>query len=56
MCERCRREGSWKVEEGVIVELPGGKLIVEYEGNVVFMEGPAEKVFEGKVSIWEVKI
>jgi len=45
-----------KVEEGVIVELPGGKLIVEYEGNVVFMEGPAEKVFEGKVSIWEVKI
>ena len=45
-----------KMEEGVIVELPGGKLIVEYEGNVVFMEGPAEKVFEGKVSIWEVKI
>lgn len=40
-----------KVEEGAIVELPGGKLIVEYEGNVVFMEGPAEKVFEGKVSI-----
>jgi len=40
-----------KVEEGAIVELPGGELIVEYEGNVVFMEGPAEKVFEGKVSI-----
>ena len=40
-----------KVEEGAIVELPGGELIVEYERNVVFMEGPAEKVFEGKVSI-----
>ena len=40
-----------KVEEGAIVELPGGELIVEYEGNVVFMEGSAEKVFEGKVSI-----
>jgi len=40
-----------KVEEEAIVELPGGKLIVEYKGNVVFMEGPAEKVFEGKMSI-----
>ena len=40
-----------KVEEGAIVEFPRGELIVEYEGNVVFMEGPAEKVFEGKVSI-----
>jgi len=40
-----------KVEEEAIVELPGGKLIVEYKGNVVFMEGPAEKVFEGKISI-----
>ena len=40
-----------KVEEGAIVEFPRGELIVEYERNVVFMEGPAEKVFEGKVSI-----
>jgi len=40
-----------KVEEEAIVELPGGKLIVEYKENVVFMEGPAEKVFEGKISI-----
>jgi len=40
-----------KVKEEAIVELPGGKLIVEYKENVVFMEGPAEKVFEGKMSI-----
>lgn len=40
-----------KVCEKVVVELLGGELTVEYRGNLVFMEGPAEKVFEGKIYV-----
>ncbi|MBS7646277.1 diaminopimelate epimerase [Candidatus Bathyarchaeota archaeon] len=40
-----------KVGETVVVELLGGELTVEYHGGVVFMEGPAEKVFEGVINL-----
>ncbi|MEM1589767.1 MAG: diaminopimelate epimerase [Candidatus Bathyarchaeia archaeon] len=40
-----------KVNEIVTVQLLGGKLSVEYCNNIIFMEGPAEKVFEGVVSL-----
>lgn len=40
-----------KVDEKVTVKLPGGELTVEYRNGVVFMEGPAEKVFEGVISL-----
>ncbi len=39
-----------KVDETVTVKLPGGELTVEYR-SVVFMEGPAEKVFEGVINL-----
>ena len=41
-----------KVNEKVTVELLGGELTVEYRsGSAVFMEGPAEKVFEGVINL-----
>ncbi len=40
-----------KVDENVTVKLPGGELTVEYRYGVVFMEGPAEKVFEGTIDL-----
>ncbi len=40
-----------KVNETVTVELLGGMLTVKYHDNVVFMEGPAEKVFEGAINL-----
>jgi len=40
-----------RVDEAVTVELLGGKLSVEYCGGVIFMEGPAEKVFEGFINL-----
>ncbi len=40
-----------KVDDTVIVRLLGGELTVEYRGGVVFMEGPAEKVFEGVINL-----
>ncbi|MEM2537566.1 MAG: diaminopimelate epimerase [Candidatus Bathyarchaeia archaeon] len=40
-----------KVDETVTVKLPGGELTVEYCYGVVFMEGPAEKVFEGTIDL-----
>lgn len=40
-----------KVSRKVTVHLPGGDLFIEWMGdNKVFMTGPAEEVFEGKVS------
>ncbi len=39
-----------KVDENVAVQLLGGELMVEYRNNVVFVEGPAKKVFEGFIS------
>ncbi|MEM3731194.1 MAG: diaminopimelate epimerase [Candidatus Bathyarchaeia archaeon] len=38
-----------KIGERAIVHLLGGDLKVEYLDGVVFMEGPAEKVFEGQI-------
>jgi len=40
-----------KVEDKIVVELSGGELEIEYDGNDIFMEGPAEKVFEGIISV-----
>jgi len=41
-----------KVNEKVTVELLGGELTVEYRsGGAVFMEGPADKVFEGVINL-----
>jgi diaminopimelate epimerase len=41
-----------KVNEKVTVELLGGEVTVEYSSSgSVFMEGPAEKVFEGVINL-----
>ncbi|MEM1539770.1 MAG: diaminopimelate epimerase [Candidatus Bathyarchaeia archaeon] len=40
-----------KVNEAVTAELLGGMLTVKYNDDVVFMEGPAEKVFEGAINL-----
>jgi diaminopimelate epimerase len=40
-----------KVTEKTSVQLPGGNLSVEFKGENVFLEGPAEKVFEGEILI-----
>ena len=34
----------------VVVELPGGELIVDLDGNQAWIEGPAEIVYEGTVA------
>jgi diaminopimelate epimerase len=34
----------------VTVELPGGELVVDLDGNQAWIEGPAEVVFEGSVA------
>jgi diaminopimelate epimerase len=45
-----------KVTRKVTVHLPGGQLFVEWLGdNKVFMTGPVEEVFEGKVTASEFK-
>ena len=38
------------VDERVILDLPGGRLSVRWsgEGNVVYLAGPAEFVFDGE--------
>ncbi len=40
-----------KVAEKTSVQLLGGNLSVEFKGENVFLEGPAEKVFEGEIVI-----
>jgi diaminopimelate epimerase len=40
-----------KVDKTVAVKLLGGTLVIEYDDDVVFMEGPAEKVFEGVIDL-----
>ena len=45
---------SWgKLNNKVTVELTGGNLLVEWAGNnnPVYMTGPAETVFDGKISL-----
>ncbi|MCL5104365.1 MAG: diaminopimelate epimerase [Armatimonadetes bacterium] len=45
-----------KVSRKVTVHLPGGDLFIEWLGdNKVFMTGPAEEVFEGKVGTGEMR-
>jgi diaminopimelate epimerase len=41
------------LQERVNVNLPGGQLVVQWagEGEPVWMTGPAESVFEGRISI-----
>lgn len=39
-----------KIGKKATVHLLGGDLEVEYTNNIVFMKGPAEKVFEGQIS------
>nr|MBA2338370.1 diaminopimelate epimerase [Acidimicrobiia bacterium] len=34
----------------VTVELPGGELLVELDGNQAWIEGPAEIVFTGVIA------
>lgn len=40
-----------KIDEAVTVKLPGGELKVECRHGALFMEGPAEKVFEGTIEL-----
>ncbi len=41
------------LDERVVVDLPGGQLIVHWDGQgPVWMEGPAEHVFEGLVDLY----
>ena len=42
-----------ELQPGVNVELPGGKLEVEWDGreNPVYMTGPATQVFEGRIEL-----
>ncbi len=37
-------------DQKITVHLPGGDLEVEWEGQQVIMKGPAQNVFEGKIS------
>ena len=41
------------LDQDVVVELPGGKLKIHWEGreNPVFMTGPAVSVFEGRIEV-----
>ncbi|MGQ9623889.1 MAG: diaminopimelate epimerase [Candidatus Bathycorpusculaceae bacterium] len=40
-----------KTENKVTVHLLGGDLKIEYINNTVFMKGPVEKVFEGRINL-----
>lgn len=40
------------LDEKVLVSLPGGDLIIEWQGENVFMTGSAEFSYEGIVEIW----
>jgi diaminopimelate epimerase len=46
--------GKFKENLPVTVHNDGGDLIITYTGEIVFMEGPVEKVFEGKIEILKV--
>lgn len=47
----CIRNEFCKEGSDVTVHLLGGKLTVNYDGNVVYMTGEAKKIFEGEVEI-----
>lgn len=44
------RSGRERVEDAVEVELPGGPLRIEREGEEVWMTGPAVQVFQGTIN------
>ena len=46
--------GKFKKDTQVTVHNDGGDLIITYDGDVVFMEGPAEKVFKGIIESIEI--
>lgn len=43
--------GFFHKNQDIEVKLRGGKLIIRYEDNKVYMKGPAEEVFKGEVEI-----
>lgn len=53
-CAAVAIAGRWRtMEENVRVDLPGGRLMVSWAGpgNVIWLTGPAEKVFEGHTEL-----
>jgi diaminopimelate epimerase len=42
--------GKFEREAPILVHNDGGDLIITYNKESVLMDGPVEKVFEGKVS------
>ena len=46
-----KRLGLVDKEKDIFVKAPGGELIIEVLGDDVFMRGPAEVSFEGKVEL-----
>jgi diaminopimelate epimerase len=41
--------GLFSENTPVTVHNDGGDLIITYDGKTIFMEGPAEKVFDGVI-------
>ena len=46
-----KRLGLVDSEKEIFVKAPGGELVIEVLGDDVYMKGPAEVVFDGKVSL-----
>jgi diaminopimelate epimerase len=46
-----KRLGLVDIEKEIFVKAPGGELVIEVLGDDVYMKGPAEVVFEGKISV-----
>lgn len=46
-----KRLGLVDSKKEIFVKAPGGELVIEVLGDDVYMKGPAEVVFEGKVSL-----
>jgi diaminopimelate epimerase len=46
-----KRLGLVNKDKEIFVKAPGGELVIEVLGDDVFMKGPAEVVFEGKLSL-----
>lgn len=46
-----KKLGLVNKEKEIYVKAPGGELIIEVNGDDVYMKGPAEVVFEGNTLI-----
>ena len=46
-----KKLGKVNKDEEIFVKAPGGELVIEVNGDDVYMKGPAELVFEGKLLI-----